>query len=133
MCRVKLPLSSCEQFYELYAELDVCYSEIQQALGNNRFMWNDLMSMGGEAAHLYGQRVLPALGALRALADGGNWRAQDVMGDVCYEGRLVPQILEDAFFWYQKSADQGFGFGEAALGQMYALDEQAEAGANGER
>ena len=130
MCRVKLPLSSCEQFYELYAELDVCYSEIQQALGNNRFMWNDLSpllaSIGGEGQHLYGRRVLPALGVLRALADGGNWRAQDVLGDVCYEGRLVPQVLEDAFFWYQKSADQGFGFGEAALGQMYALDEQAE-------
>jgi len=57
----------------------------------------------------------------RPLADGGDARAQSIVGLVHYRGRgVVPQDLDEAARWFRKAADQGDATAQFYLGIMYS-------------
>lgn len=46
-------------------------------------------------------------------------KAQNYMGYMYLNGRGVPQNFDEAFKWFNASAQQGFGLGEYNLGRLY--------------
>jgi|GEM_PF-1039917 len=61
-----------------------------------------------------------ALKLARPLADGGNARAQELLGLMYNLGRGVPQNHEEAAQWYRKAADQGLRVAQFNLGYLYS-------------
>ena len=59
------------------------------------------------------------IAALRAAAHDGDARAQNHLGTLFEEGRIVGRDFDRAAFWYRKSADQGNAHGQLNLGRMY--------------
>ena len=59
------------------------------------------------------------IAALRAAAHDGDARAQNHLGTLFEEGRIVGRDFDRAAFWYRKSADQGNARGQLNLGRMY--------------
>jgi localization factor PodJL len=66
---------------------------------------------------------LPAEGVgpleLREAAAGGDPRAQFEVAAIFTEGRAVPQDLEEAARWYERSAAQGFAPAQYRLGNLF--------------
>ena len=54
------------------------------------------------------------------MAEAGNARAQNNLGDCYYEGKGVTQDYKEAVKWYRKSAEQGDWLGQGNLGKCYA-------------
>jgi TPR repeat protein len=75
--------------------------------------------------------IVPCLGAykvgdyeqaavcFRSLAEGGNPRAQGILGEMYDEGQGVPQNYAQAVVWYRKAAEQGDAGAQYNLGWMY--------------
>ncbi len=61
-----------------------------------------------------------ALRLWRPLAEQGNPRAQNNLGEMYRNGHGVPQDYVEAMRWYRKAADRGHAFAQANLGAMYA-------------
>ena len=59
------------------------------------------------------------ISALRAAAHDGDARAQNDLGTLFEDGRLVARDFGRAVFWYRKSAEQGYAEGQLNLGRMY--------------
>ena len=59
------------------------------------------------------------IAALRAAARDGDARAQNHLGTLFEDGRIVDRDFDRAAFWYRKSADQGNAHGQLNLGRMY--------------
>jgi len=60
----------------------------------------------------------------RPLADGGDARAQSIVGLVHYRGRgVVPQDLDEAARWFRKAADQGDATAQYNLALLLAKGE----------
>jgi len=57
--------------------------------------------------------------ALRAAAHDGDARAQNHLGMLFEDGRIVARDFGRAVFWYRKSAEQGDAQGQLNLGRMY--------------
>jgi TPR repeat protein len=72
----------------------------------------------GVAAHGRGDYAT-ALQLWSPLADRGNARAQNNLGEMYRLGRGVPQDYAAALTWYRKAADQGDAIAQDALGTMY--------------
>jgi hypothetical protein len=53
------------------------------------------------------------------MAEAGNARAQNNLGDCYYEGKGVAQDYKEAVKWFTKSAEQGDWMGQANLGKCY--------------
>ena len=53
------------------------------------------------------------------MAEAGNARAQNNLGDCYYEGKGVTQDYKEAVKWYTKSAEQGDWMGQTNLGKCY--------------
>ncbi len=60
-----------------------------------------------------------ALPLLEQAADVGNTRAMNILGDLYYDGRGVPQEYGRAREWYQKAADAGNVSAMTNLGWLY--------------
>ena len=54
------------------------------------------------------------------MAEAGNARAQNNLGDCYFEGKGVTQDYKEAVKWYRKSAEQGDWMGQANLGRCYS-------------
>jgi len=65
------------------------------------------------------RRFADALAILRPLADGGNARAQTLLGDAYVEGRGIPRDPAAAGRWYEKAALQGETGAQVKLATMY--------------
>jgi hypothetical protein len=65
------------------------------------------------------KRFSDALAILRPLADGGNARAQTLLGDAYVEGRGIPRDPAAAGRWYEKAALQGETGAQVKLAAMY--------------
>jgi TPR repeat protein len=65
------------------------------------------------------KRFADALAILRPLADGGNARAQTLLGDAYVEGRGIPRDPAAAGRWYEKAALQGETGAQVKLATMY--------------
>ena len=63
--------------------------------------------------------VRAGVSALRASAHDGDARAQNHLGMLFEDGRLVARDFGRAVFWYRKSAEQGHPPGQLNLGRMY--------------
>ena len=63
--------------------------------------------------------VRAGISALRAAAHDGDARAQNDLGTLFEDGRLVARDFGRAVFWYRKSAEQGYAEGQLNLGRMY--------------
>ena len=61
-----------------------------------------------------------ALQVWRPLADHGNAKAQNKLGNMYVAGEGVPQDYAEAVKWYRKAADQGLAVAQGSLGFMYA-------------
>jgi hypothetical protein len=61
-----------------------------------------------------------ALQIARPLADRGDARAQDFLGEMYEDGDGVAQDYQDALKWYRLSAHQGNSWAHVDLGKMYA-------------
>ncbi len=48
-----------------------------------------------------------ALKEFKALAEQGNAMAQNNLGTIYEEGKVVPKDYAEAFNWYKKAAEQG--------------------------
>ena len=59
------------------------------------------------------------IASLRAAAHDGDPRAQNHLGTLFEDGRLVSRDFGRAVFWYRRSADQGHARGQLNLGRMY--------------
>ena len=59
------------------------------------------------------------IAALRSSAHDGDPRAQNHLGTLFEDGRLVARDFGRAVFWYRKSAEQGNAEGQLNLGRMY--------------
>ena len=57
--------------------------------------------------------------ALRAAAHDGDARAQNHLGTLFEDGRIVARDFGRAVFWYRKSAERGNAQGQLNLGRMY--------------
>ena len=57
--------------------------------------------------------------ALRTAAHDGDARAQNHLGTLFEDGRVVARDFGRAVFWYRKSAEQGNAEGQLNLGRMY--------------
>jgi TPR repeat protein len=73
----------------------------------------------GQAAYERGDYV-SALRVLRPLAEGGDARAQYMVGLAYDLGNGVPQDHAKAANWYRKAAIQGAPDARASLGALYA-------------
>jgi len=60
-----------------------------------------------------------ALKELTPLADKGDAKAQELLGEMHDSGNGVPQNHEKAASWYRKAAEQGNGQAQTSLGVMY--------------
>ena len=49
----------------------------------------------------------------------GNVYAQEDLGDIYRDGKFVDQSYENAAYWYQKSADQGWRIAQYEIGYLY--------------
>ena len=49
----------------------------------------------------------------------GNHSDQFMLGLIFYEGEIVEENLEKAFYWIKKSADRGYSKAQFYLGMMY--------------
>jgi len=65
------------------------------------------------------KRFSDALAILRPLADGGNARAQALLGDAYAEGRGIPRDPAAAGRWYERAALQGETGAQVKLAAMY--------------
>ena len=65
------------------------------------------------------QDVRAGIAALRAAAHDGDARAQNHLGTLFEDGRIVARDFDRALFWYRKSAEQGNAQGQLNLGRMY--------------
>ena len=63
--------------------------------------------------------VRAGVSALRAAAHDGDPRAQNHLGTLFEDGRIVARDFGRAVFWYRKAADQGDARGQLNLGRMY--------------
>ena len=61
-----------------------------------------------------------AIVALKTLADAGNAQAQNRLGDLYAEGRVIARDASAAEGWYEKAALQGDTAAQVKLGTMYA-------------
>ena len=61
-----------------------------------------------------------ALKIARPLADQGDARAQDFLGEMYEDGDGVAQDYPEALKWYRLSAHQGSSWAQVDLGKMYA-------------
>lgn len=57
--------------------------------------------------------------ALRSAAHNGDARAQNDLGTLFEDGRLLERDFGRAVFWYRKSAEQDHAEGQLNLGRMY--------------
>ena len=57
--------------------------------------------------------------ALRAAAHDGDPRAQNHLGTLFEDGKIVARDFGRAVFWYRKAAEQGEAQGQLNLGRMY--------------
>lgn len=60
-----------------------------------------------------------ALQLFRPLAEGGNIRAQTLLGSGYEEGLGVPQDYIEAAKWYRRAADRGDDIGQYHMGIMH--------------
>ena len=65
------------------------------------------------------QDVRAGISALRSAAHDGDARAENDLGALFEDGRLVKRDFGRAVFWYRKSAEQGNAEGQLNLGRMY--------------
>ncbi len=65
------------------------------------------------------QDVRAGVSALRSAAHDGDARAENHLGTLFEDGRLVKRDFGRAVFWYRKSAEQGYAEGQLNLGRMY--------------
>ena len=63
--------------------------------------------------------VRGGVSTLRAAAHDGDARAQNHLGTLFEDGRIVARDFGRAVFWYRKSAEQGHAQGQLNLGRMY--------------
>ena len=61
-----------------------------------------------------------ALTEFTSLAEKGNAEAQNILGVIYVEGKVVPQDYRVAMLWYRKAAEQGHAGAQNTLGAMYA-------------
>lgn len=57
---------------------------------------------------------------VKVLAESGDSFYQDYLGNHYKEGRGVRQDYSKAFYWYQKSANQGYSGGQFSVGAAYS-------------
>ncbi len=72
----------------------------------------------GVVAYLMGAYAA-ALREWRPLAEQGNAKAQNNLGNMYYKGRGVPQDYPEAVKWYRKAAEQGHAMAQYNLGKKY--------------
>lgn len=60
-----------------------------------------------------------ALKELTPLAESGDAKAQNILGEMHNSGSGVPHDPVKAAFWYRKAAEQGNGSAQTSLGVMY--------------
>jgi TPR repeat protein len=77
----------------------------------------DQMDWGG-AAYRRGDYV-EAAAWFRKAADGENFIASDLLGNMYRDGRGVPQDYKEALALYRKAADIGYAPAQLDLGLMY--------------
>ena len=65
------------------------------------------------------KEIRAGLSALRAAAHDGDPRAQNHLGTLFEDGRIVARDFGRAVFWYRKSAEMGNPEGQLNLGRMY--------------
>ena len=65
------------------------------------------------------QDVRAGVSALRSAAHDGDARAENDLGTLFEDGRLVERDFGRAVFWYRKSAERGYAEGQLNLGRMY--------------
>ena len=63
--------------------------------------------------------VRAGVSALRAAAHDGDPRAQNHLGTLLEDGKIVARDFDRAVFWYRKAAEQGNAQGQLNLGRMY--------------
>ena len=63
--------------------------------------------------------VQAGVSVLRAAAHDGDPRAQNHLGTLFEDGKIVARDFGRALFWYRKAADQGDAQGQLNLGRMY--------------
>ena len=63
--------------------------------------------------------VRGGISALRAAAHDGDARAQNHLGTLFEDGRIVARDFGRAVFWYRRSAEMGNPQGQLNLGRMY--------------
>ena len=63
--------------------------------------------------------IRTGVSALRAAAHDGDPRAQNHLGTLFEDGRIVARDFGRAVFWYRKAAEQGDAQGQLNLGRMY--------------
>ena len=63
--------------------------------------------------------VRAGVSALRAAAHDGDPRAQNYLGTLFEDGKIVARDFGRAVFWYRKAAEQGDARGQLNLGRMY--------------
>jgi clan AA aspartic protease (TIGR02281 family) len=73
----------------------------------------------GRAAFLHGDYAR-AMRLLRPVAEGGDARAQFLVGKMYESGWGMRQSSAQAAVWYQKSAEQGYDLAQSSLGLMYS-------------
>src|SRR5215470_9401223 len=56
---------------------------------------------------------------VRPLADQGDARAENQLGNMYFIGSDVPQDCAEAVNWYRKAAEQGYALAQFHLGLMY--------------
>jgi uncharacterized protein len=60
-----------------------------------------------------------AIALVRPLAEGGDAKAQALLGFAYFKVHGVPQDDAEAAFWYRKAADQGYAWAQQNLGFEY--------------
>ena len=63
--------------------------------------------------------IRAGVSALRAAAHDGDPRAQNHLGTLFEDGRIVARDFGRAVFWYRMAAEQGHAQGQLNLGRMY--------------
>ena len=63
--------------------------------------------------------IRAGVSALRVAAHDGDPRAQNHLGTLFEDGKIVARDFGRAVFWYRKAADQGDARGQLNLGRMY--------------
>jgi antitoxin component YwqK of YwqJK toxin-antitoxin module len=80
---------------------------------------NTPTSSGGPQDPITEEPLPKGLEALKALAEKGDAKAQNKLGEKYYYGRGVEKDYKKAINWYRKAAEQGNDSGQTMTGVMY--------------